>query len=340
MDSLTQALLGATTFGLVQDRRIGKKSLWIGAAAGTLPDLDVFLRVFYDEVDFLLVHRGFSHSIFFAVIMSVLLGQLFHRWFRRRQPLRSWYFAFFLAIFTHPLLDVCTSYGTQLLNPLTDKLFSTHNIFVIEPSYTLILLIGFVILISLRSTHRIRQRVLHTTMLLSCLFLLWTFVSQAIAKHEFTSELARQNIQYEELLVAPTPLNTLLWDGVARTDSGYYLADYSLMDDESDLRFSYVQDRRDLLPLIDTLHKVERYMHYCDGYPLVQLGDDSLIRIFAAKYGPVGIIDSPRFMFPLVLDMRDPRDEHIHIDHESLDIDIDAELLSKLWRRVMGHRMP
>ena len=58
MDSLSQALLGATTFALVKDKEIGKKSLLIGAIAGTIPDLDVFLSPFFNEVAFLSVHRS------------------------------------------------------------------------------------------------------------------------------------------------------------------------------------------------------------------------------------------------------------------------------------------
>ena len=58
MDSLSQAVLGAATFGTVMERQIGKKALLIGAAEDTLPDLDVVARAFVDELDFMSVRRG------------------------------------------------------------------------------------------------------------------------------------------------------------------------------------------------------------------------------------------------------------------------------------------
>ncbi len=335
MDSVTQALLGATTFALVQDKNIGKSALWIGAAAGTLPDLDVFLRSFYHEVEFVEVHRGFSHSIFFAVIMSLLLGRLFYRLYKNSHSENNWRWAFFLAIFTHPLLDVCTSYGTQLLNPLSRHLFSTHNIFVIEPSYTLILLIGFVVLLSINRNHRNRPKIIRFTLLLSCVFLLWTFISQAFAKNQFKSELARQNLAYNDLLVVPTPLNSLLWSGVAKTDSGFYFASYSLMDKISELNFSFEKSRFDLIPMLDTQRLAQIYLHYCDGYPLIKQNSANIIRVYAAKYGPVGFENKPKFLFPMVLDPKNMTSDAIYLEQNN-DIKIEAETFSKLWDRVMG----
>jgi inner membrane protein len=47
---------------------MGNKAPFWGAIAGTIPDLDVFFRFFYHPIDSALVHRGFSHSILFAVL--------------------------------------------------------------------------------------------------------------------------------------------------------------------------------------------------------------------------------------------------------------------------------
>jgi len=104
MDSLTQGLLGAATFAIVKDKDIGKKSLLIGALAGTIPDLDVFLAPFFNDIEFLTVHRSVSHSIGLAIVLSLLLGELFYRKYKRKQSRKSWNLAFFLAIFTHSIL--------------------------------------------------------------------------------------------------------------------------------------------------------------------------------------------------------------------------------------------
>jgi hypothetical protein len=63
MDSLTQAVLGAAVGETVLGKKVGNKAPLWGALAATLPDLDVVAYPFYDAVDRLGVHRGFSHSI-------------------------------------------------------------------------------------------------------------------------------------------------------------------------------------------------------------------------------------------------------------------------------------
>ena len=97
MDSITQGLLGAVTFAIIKDKEIGKKSLVIGAIAGTIPDLDIFLSPLFSDVEFLTIHRSVSHSIVFAIVLSLILGASFHRIYRKKQSQSKWMFCFFLS---------------------------------------------------------------------------------------------------------------------------------------------------------------------------------------------------------------------------------------------------
>ena len=148
MDSLTQGLLGATTFAIIKDKDIGKKSLLIGAIAGTIPDLDVFLSPFFNDIEFLTIHRSVSHSIGLAILLSLLFGEIFYRIYKRKHSRKNWNLAFLLAIFTHSLLDWFTTYGTKLISPFNDHLFSLNSIHVFEPIYTSILLGGILLIYS------------------------------------------------------------------------------------------------------------------------------------------------------------------------------------------------
>jgi inner membrane protein len=78
MDSLTQIILGAACGEAVLGRKIGNKALLFGAMGGTIPDLDVFFgRLIYtNEIDIMLFHRGFMHSILFSVLAGFLFGWL------------------------------------------------------------------------------------------------------------------------------------------------------------------------------------------------------------------------------------------------------------------------
>ena len=68
MDSLTQIILGAAVGEAVAGKKLGNKAAFWGAIAGTIPDLDVLIRHFAHPIDGALWHRGFSHSIVFALL--------------------------------------------------------------------------------------------------------------------------------------------------------------------------------------------------------------------------------------------------------------------------------
>ena len=90
MDSLTQVVLGAAVGEAVLGRKAGPHAMLWGGIAGFLPDLDITSSFVMDEISALKVHRGITHSIFFAVLASFVLGWLVHRlyasgWYNRQR---------------------------------------------------------------------------------------------------------------------------------------------------------------------------------------------------------------------------------------------------------------
>ena len=82
MDSLTQIVLGAAVGELVLGRKVGNKAILWGAIAGTIPDLDVLNRSFFDDLRANELHRGITHSILVSAVMAPLVG----RWIKSNQP--------------------------------------------------------------------------------------------------------------------------------------------------------------------------------------------------------------------------------------------------------------
>ena len=77
MDSITQATLGAAVGQAILGKKLGNKAIFLGAVAGTIPDLDVLSRLFLDhEIYGLIYHRGFTHSIAFTVLLAPVFGWL------------------------------------------------------------------------------------------------------------------------------------------------------------------------------------------------------------------------------------------------------------------------
>lgn len=317
MDSLSQALLGAATFAIVKDKYIGRKALVVGAVVGTIPDLDVFLRPFFNEVAFITVHRSISHSLIFAIFASFLFAFIAHKITKHQYRYKDWVLAFFLALFTHSLLDWCTTYGTKILAPFNGHLFSLNNIHIIEPIYTSILLVGILVLWFKKSMPTFkREKVIKLTLTLSTLYMCWTFVSKGIANQKILAQIQEQNIQYEKMIISPTPLNSLLWNAIIKTKDGYYFGNYSLLDSRTSIEFQFIKSENELLPKIKKIKKGRQYLEFTQDFPLI-LVENNRTNIYAIKFGPINYFGEPEFVYPLSLNLEESSDENFNINHSS-----------------------
>ena len=141
MDPLSQAAIGAAAAQSGSRASTLRHALWIGALAGMAPDLDVLIQSNTDPLLALEYHRQFTHSLFFVPVGALICACVFYPLVKQRLTFKNvWFFAA-LGYGTHGLLDACTTYGTQLLWPLTDTRFAWHNVSVIDPLFTLPLLI-------------------------------------------------------------------------------------------------------------------------------------------------------------------------------------------------------
>jgi len=158
MDSLTQIVLGAAVGEAVLGKKVGNKAALFGAIAGTIPDLDIIARFLVDTVTATEWHRGFSHSILFSVLFAPLFGWLVWKMLPKKEASwRNWSWLFFWAMFTHPILDAFTTWGTQLFWPFSTRL-AFQNIFVIDPLYTLPFLVLLILAMRYHRTSAKRRR--------------------------------------------------------------------------------------------------------------------------------------------------------------------------------------
>lgn len=328
MDSLSQIVLGAITFAVVKDKEIGKKSLLFGAILGTIPDLDVFLNPFFDEITQLAIHRAFSHSIFFSILLSVLLGKILSK--RYKSSYISWVWACFLALFTHPLLDLCTTYGTRIFYPLSKDFYSLDSVFVIDPLYTLWLLIACIMLWLMKKSNPKRQKIIHFSLFLSTGYLLWGIAVNIYVQHIFEQQLNAKNITYEKIKIVPTPFNTLLWEAIIKTKDGFYFSEYSLMDTQYPTKFYFEKNNLTFIEEKKKVEALEPFFNFTEGYELARL-ENGKMHIYGTKFGPISYENNqPKFIFPLVFESNGT----YHIQKK--EITNYSELFSKLWIRIKG----
>ncbi|MGM1052707.1 MAG: metal-dependent hydrolase [Pseudomonadota bacterium] len=207
MDSITQATLGAAIGGAVLGRRLGRKAVLIGAVLGTLPDLDVVID-YGDAVANVTEHRGFSHSLFVLAGLATALTLLCVRFAPARDiSLGRWGAFFSLCLLTHPLLDALTTYGTQLWWPLDVPPVAYAIVFIIDPLYTLPLLVG----IGTALVTGNGRRGPAWGLALASAYLMFALGAKQLVAHRIEPILAERGLQEAPRLVQPTPFNTLLW---------------------------------------------------------------------------------------------------------------------------------
>ena len=231
MDSLTQIVLGASVGEAVLGKKVGNKAILWGAIAGTIPDLDVILRSFTDEISATQMHRGFSHSFVFAVLIAPLLGWIAKKIYFNLKDVsfKDWTKLFFWTTVTHPLLDAHTTWGTQFFWPFNYRL-AYQNIFVVDPLYTLPFLIFLIIVIMLKKENPRRSKFNNIGLSVSSTYLILTLIFKWVSFQEFKKGLENQKIEYIEMDTKPSPLNAILWSSLIETDKGYRTAYYSLFD--------------------------------------------------------------------------------------------------------------
>lgn len=226
MDSVSQFVLGASVSMAAMGRRVPLwQSALAGAACGTLPDLDVFLD-HGDAIRNMTLHRTETHALLWLTLISAPLGWLIAGLFRQPVGWQQWWLAVWLALITHPLLDLMTVYGTQLGLPLTDYPYAIGSIYIIDPLYTLPLLICLAVALWRRGEQGLRWNRIGLT--LSTLYLVWSVLIQSVASWQVKSDLTRQGIPVDKVLVTPTAFNTLVWRIVVMAPDRYGESYWSL----------------------------------------------------------------------------------------------------------------
>ncbi|MCB9232431.1 MAG: metal-dependent hydrolase [Bacteroidia bacterium] len=270
MDSLTQIVLGAATGEVVLGRKIGNKAMLWGAIAGTIPDLDVIPSMFLDTVSGLEIHRGFSHSILFDVLFAPVFGWLVWKLYKGKGATwRDWSLLFFWGLFTHPLLDCFTTWGTQLFWPLAYRV-AFHNIFVVDPGYTLPFLICCIIVLFLKRESPRRRLVNWIGIGLSSAYMIFTLGVKFHMNQVFTQSMEKQGIVWERYSTRPAPLTTILWTVNAETRDGFQIGYHSLLDHSSDVQFAYVAKNHELLDPIRDEDQVQRLIALTTGFFTVE----------------------------------------------------------------------
>ena len=288
MDSITQAVLGAAIGEEVLGKRIGNKGAIIGAVVATLPDLDVFLYLFYDKFEMLSIHRGFSHSIAFSVLAAFLISFVLSRikWFHDVKFKILLMFTW-ICLFTHILLDAFTAYGTQLFLPFSNSRIGFDSINVVDPVYTFPLIIGLIMSAWIYKTKSNRSMYNRIGLMISSAYLIFTLLNKECLKTNISNKLANENIEYISLLTMPVGIANINWYGVAKGKDSIYMLKHSMLSN-IDYPIEAFPIHEEYLELMDR-DVAEKMRWFAKGYYTVERENEK-IRIYNLQVDMRGIV--------------------------------------------------
>ncbi len=280
MDSLTQIALGAAVAGAVAPAGHRRAALLAGAMLGTLPDLDSLpLALLTDDpVARMTLHRGASHSLLVLPLVASAIWWLFRRFGNGRvaaaPPRGLW--AIQQAQVTHPLLDAFTVYGTQLLWPLATPPVMWSSLFIIDPLYTVWLLLACGVAWFARE-RRVAQRALVAGLALSTAYLGWSLAAKGMVEREAGRALAAMGLADAPRFSVPMPFNTVLWRVVAMTPGGFVEGERSLLADRGAMRFRGHASNVQALRQAGEIPAVQRLSWFNHGFQKAQVRDGVLV---------------------------------------------------------------
>lgn len=349
MDSLTQIVLASSVAAISVPAAHRRVAILVGALLGTLPDLDnvYFKLVGSDAVTEITWHRGPSHSLWILGLVGFLLWYWAKkRSVRVRSAPRRWLLAICLALITHPILDAFTIYGTQLLWPIPMRPVMGASIYVIDPLYTLPLLLGVLLAYRFSANRaalrvdqaprdRVAGRCLWIGLLLSSSYLAWSVLAKIQVERIAEQSLRPYGLHQAARFSTPTPINTLLWRVVVMDQDGYWIGDRSLLADHGPMQFRFYPSAQHLLSEQLNSAQLQRLLWFCHGF--VGVAEQK------TKHAAAQLIVSdlrmgfePDYFFRYQIAQRDAQGEWLPLqDIQLLDIKENRfRGLSWMWRRI------
>ncbi len=336
MDSLTQIVLGAAVGEAVLGRKVGNKAILWGAIAGTIPDLDVLTKFFVDDLTANELHRGFSHSILFSILAAPIFGWMISKIYQNKDAnWKDWSKLMFWGLFTHPILDAFTTWGTQLFWPFEYRV-SFKNIFVVDPLYTIPFLIFVILAMFYKRTHPKRKKFNLFGLYISTTYMIITLVLKWYTYNVFQTNLENQHISYKEIQTKPTPLNSILWAANVETENSFLIAYYSLLEKDDTITFLEFKKNHHLLGKMKNDPLLSRLIKLSKGCYTIEKNDNKLF-FNDLRFGQLNVgNDTNRFVYSYELFYNDKG--ILTAKERERNMEEVAPLLKKLFKRVLGYK--
>lgn len=335
MDTLTHIVLGACIGEAIAGKQLGKKALVLGAIAQNIPDIDFAASAWLPVSSDLLAHRGFTHSFLFTLLITPLLAVVSARWWKTSgMSFRQWSWFWGFQIFVHIFIDAFNAYGTGWFVPFSSYRVSFNTMYVADPLFSVWLAATAAALLVMKRDSNRRKTWLRAGLIISTLYWLAGICFKLYINQAVDRNLANDKIAYNDYFTTPTPLNNLLWNIVAKNDSGYYVGYKSVFDKNEKIDFHYVAQNDYLLRPYENSVDLPRLKKFAQGYYAAALWHDTLV-FNIPRFGEMNGWAQPHPRFAFYYYMQYPDDNKLVIQRGRF-AGWDKETWTAFLKRIEG----
>ena len=310
MDPVTQGIVATTAAQTCSKNNNLIIVSMIGFLAGLAPDIDIFIRSDTDPLLFLEYHRQFTHSLFFIPIGGLICSITFYYVFAKKFNIsfKETYIYSTIGYATHGIIDSFTTYGTQLLWPFTDERFAWNTVSVIDPLFTIPIIMLCV------------WALIKNNKIYSFYAIIWMLVYQLAG---FVQKDRAEDIIYEyanlkghdinEIEAKPSFANIIVWKVIYSDDSNYYVnavklgLSHKIYPGEMIKKLDIRRDFKWLEPSSQQAIDIERFRWFSNDYLGIAKHDDNII--YDIRFS--SIPNEAEGLWGIQLDKNKGIDEHI-----------------------------
>ena len=332
MDPISQGTVAALLPQTVLSRENIRWFTLCGLCAGLAPDLDILINSSEDPLLFLTYHRQFTHALVFIPIGALCVASFLWLVLRKKLNFKQIYLACLLGYTTHGFLDACTTYGTQLFWPFSDYRVAWNNISIIDPLFTIPLVLAVIVGVVSR-----KRWVSITGVTWLVVYLTFGFIQNYRAE-QATLALARSHgHETNELSVQASFGNNLVWKAIYEDKGTYHVNAIQVgIGSEPQVCGTASQATKLNIPLhypwlteSQQLTDVHRFTWFSQGY--VGLDENDPNRVIDIRYSTIpNRVDG---FWGIKLDRNAPPDQHVlYATNER----VDPGAPTTLWNYING----
>jgi inner membrane protein len=336
MDTLTHIAVGACVGEAFFEKGFGKKALFWGALAHSIPDVDFLAGFWLDTSENLLAHRGFTHSILFAALIIPALSLTADRIHRPHDIMFKKFLLFFsVEVFLHLFLDGFNNYGIGWFEPFSHYRFSFNTIYVADFFFSIWAGIAFLMLLILKRYDSRRRFWWKFGIFLPLLYLCYCTYNKININNDVKAILKKQNIPYTRYFTTPAPLQNWLWFVTAGNDSGYYIGYRSVFDSKKEISFQYFPRNDSLLDPVKDQEETQRLIRFSQQFYTVEKWNDTLV-FNDLRFGQVIGWASPKEKFVFHYYLEPGADNRLVVQRGRF-AKWDKEVVKALFKRIRGN---